>query len=283
MRAVEQEAARALHATQGAWLSIGEIVETPEERNSRTVYDAESINELAASIKEHGILQPLLVRPVDAHETDRYPTLLVNGQPQSPGYVVIAGNRRLKAARLAGLDEVPCAVKVASDDQSFVLNIVENVQRRELTGRERVRAITLLASLEDVDGRSLGVHDISRRTGLSTATISQWLRIRTKAALREAVEEERLDIGRAMRLVSVPEETLEEMIDRAGSLSQQDLGREVAAINRSPETRQKRIATVNQRRLLHAYQQLMLVDEVDNDLRDQLELIRQRVHELLQA
>jgi ParB family chromosome partitioning protein len=283
MRAVEREAARALHATQGAWLSIGEIVETPEMQNSRTVYDVDSLTELASSIKEHGVLQPLLVRPIQAGETDRYPTMLVNGQPQSPTYVVIAGNRRLKAARMAGLDEVPCSVKVAGDDQSFVLNVVENVQRRELSGRERVRAITLLANLTDVEGRTLGVHAISRRTGLSTATISQWLRIRTKPTLREAVEGERLDIGRAMRLVSVPDDTLDEMIDRASELSQHELGREVAAMNRTPERRQKRIASVNQRRLMHAYRQLMLVDEVDTDLREQLELIRFRVDELLQT
>jgi ParB family chromosome partitioning protein len=266
---------------QVAWLPIGEIVETPEERNSRTVYEPKSLDELAASIKEHGILQPLLVRPIRSHEADRYPTMLINGQPMSPSYVVIAGNRRLKAARLAGADEVPCAVKVASDDQAFVLNVVENVQRRELSGRERVRAITLLASLADDEGRFLGVNEISRRTGLSAATISQWLRIHAKPALRAAVESERLDIGRAMRIVSVPDEVLEEMIERAASLSQHDLGREVALVNRDPEIRRKRIATVNHRRVMHAYRQLMLVDEVDADIRDQLELVRRRVEELL--
>ena len=205
-----------------------------------------------------GILSVRFVRRSTVHQimlrtiaqlADAHGHRVLDPVPQSLAavttYSMDGGLWKQVASELIGLEDARAhrAVKVASDDQAFVLNVVENVQRRELSGRERVRPITLLASLTDDDGRSLGVHEIGRRTGLSAATISQWLRIQTKAALRTAVEDERLDIGRAMRLVSVPEDTLDEMIDRAGTLSQQDLGREVAAIiapGDPPETHRDR-------------------------------------------
>jgi hypothetical protein len=86
-------------------------------------------------------------------------------------------------------------IRAASADDALVVNIVENLQRRDLSGPGRVRAIRLLASLADGTGRPLGVRTISRRTGLAPATISAWLRIDRRPALKATVEKEQLDIG----------------------------------------------------------------------------------------
>jgi ParB family transcriptional regulator, chromosome partitioning protein len=158
------------------------------------------LKELADSIAEHGVLQPILVTPAG----DRYR--------------VIAGNRRLKAAVRAGLERVPAIVKAEADDQTMLLwNIVENIQRVDLSAAERVRAIRQLAAF------GFGIREMSRGTGLSPATISKWTRIADKPAVLCALEEGRLDIFRAMELAPVKDPAcLEELIEAAPGLTQKE-------------------------------------------------------------
>ena len=93
-------------------LPIASIAESPEARNSRRGYDQAKLNELAASIQTHGILQPIIVAP------------------EGEGYQVIAGNRRLKAALRAGLERIPAIVKAHLDEETkYLINLVENIQR----------------------------------------------------------------------------------------------------------------------------------------------------------
>src|SRR3954471_17905682 len=168
-RVLAAEAERALRPVSVANLPVERIAETPESRNSRRGYDEGKLNELAASIREHGILQPILVTP------------------DGDGYRVIAGNRRLKATIRAGLRTIPALIKTQVDaHRQFFLNLVENVQRVDLTGKERLEAIRLLAA------SGLGVREISRGTGISPGTISRWLHIADRPALAQALEEERL-------------------------------------------------------------------------------------------
>jgi ParB/RepB/Spo0J family partition protein len=192
-RSLAAEAERALHPVNVASLPVERIRETPEARNSRRGYDEDKLNELAASIREHGVLQPILVTP------------------DGDGYRVIAGNRRLKATIRAGLTAIPALVKTQVDEhREFFLNLVENVQRVDLSGKERVEAIRLLAA------SGLGVREISRGTGISPGTISRWLRIADRPILARALEEERLDIARAMTLAPVrDEEALARLVDEA--------------------------------------------------------------------
>jgi ParB family transcriptional regulator, chromosome partitioning protein len=230
-----------------AWIALGEIDETPVELNSRQTYDEASINELAASVQEHGILQPLCVRP--------------NGER----YTLVFGLRRLKAATRAGLQEVPCTIQVADDDRAFLLNTIENLHRHQLSGAERVRAIERLAAT------SLTGREISRRTGFSQSTIARWLKIDRRPVLKDALEQDRLDVGRAMALADAPEEALPHLLDLARALPQTALKERVAELNvmrnASPRT------TVDSRRLLEALRLLTLVEDVHSEDRGLVEQI----------
>jgi ParB family chromosome partitioning protein len=268
------------HVVCVASLPVNSLDETPKVHNSRVVYDESSLEELTASIKQHGILQPILVRPIGEAKPS------VDGDSWTPDrarYVVIAGNRRLRAARRAGLMEVPCVIRVADSDDAFVLNLVENLQRRELTARERVRAISLLAGLTDQTGRALGIREISQRTGLSAATVSMWLRIDRQPALMEALVEERLDIGRAMKLVSAPQWAIPALIERAASLSQGELVTAVAAAKRDDHVVVQKRSSANVQRATAAYHALEQIDQVPESVAELLEQALDRVGELMAA
>jgi ParB family chromosome partitioning protein len=251
---VRAEARRSVHPVKVAWLPVGEIDETPPELNSRRAYDETSIDELAASVAEHGILQPLCVRPTGAR------------------YVLVFGMRRLRAAARAGLREVPCTIQVADEDRAFLLNTVENLHRRQLSGAERVRAIEKLAATD------LGVRDISRRTGFHPATISRWLKIDRRPLVKDALEREILDLGRAMALADAPEEAIAALLQAAPTLRQDELKARVA------QARVLRYATprsVDSRRLLEALRLLTLVQTVGDDdveLLGQLQDCLDRLH-----
>jgi len=207
-RTLAAEAERALRPISVASLPVERIAETPESRNSRRGYDEGKLNELAASIREHGILQPILVTP------------------DGDGYRVIAGNRRLRASVRAGLETIPALIKTQVDaHREFFMNLVENVQRVDLTGKERIEAIQLLAA------SGLGVREISRGTGISPGTISRWLRIADRPILARALEEERIDIARAMTLAPIrDEEALVRLLDTAASTPRADLNAAVQSV-----------------------------------------------------
>src|SRR5262249_28290668 len=144
-------------------------------------YDAAAINELAGSIQEHGVLQPILVAP---KKDGRYDTIF--------------GNRRLLAARRAGLTVIPAMVRSnLNEHQKFVWNLVENIQRVDLSPKERVASILALAE------SGMGVREISRGTGKAPGTISRWLRVANKPAVVKALEEERIGLSHAQYLAPI--------------------------------------------------------------------------------
>jgi ParB/RepB/Spo0J family partition protein len=205
---LSSQAQRALHPVRVADLPVDAIDETPEARNSRRGYDEAKLNELAASIQEHGVLQPILVTPAG----DRYR--------------VIAGNRRLKASIRAGNKSIPALIKTQVDEhKQFFLNLVENVQRVDLTGKERVEAIRLLAA------SGLGVREISRGTGISPGTISRWLHIADQPMLAEALEADELDIARAMTLAPVKDSLrLRQLLEVAAEIPRSELEEKVQRV-----------------------------------------------------
>jgi ParB/RepB/Spo0J family partition protein len=252
-RTLAAEAERALHPINVASLPVERIAETPEARNSRRGYDEHKLNELAASIREHGVLQPILVTP------------------DGDGYRVIAGNRRLKATIRAGLRTIPALIKTQVDaHRQFFMNLVENVQRVDLSGKERVEAIRLLAA------SGLGVREISRGTGISPGTISRWLHIADRPLLAQALEEERLDIARAMTLAPVRDDAaLARLLEDAPHTPRADLNAAVQSVL------QQNSYCLDDGRLADVDRKLALVRTVTDVGAAHLQRIKERVDALL--
>jgi ParB/RepB/Spo0J family partition protein len=188
------------------WLPVADIDEPSRTRNSRRAYPEGSIKELSASLRQDGFLQPLCVRP------------------HGPRYELVFGVRRFRAALQAGLLDVPCTIRTADDDRAFLLNAIENLHREQLSNAERVAAIERLAAT------GLGVREIGRRTGFNPSTISRWLRINRRPALKEALEEGRIDIARAVTLVEAPKSALRDLIAAAPNMPAAELRRQVMSV-----------------------------------------------------
>lgn len=275
------------------WIPLEQIVQTPAELNSRQDYGAAEMEELVASIRQHGITSPILVRPITRAEAERE-AIVIQERPYVPAYVLIAGNRRYLAASKAGLHALPALVRAVEAEQAFLLNLTENIQRRNLSNVERARALQILANLADERGERLSLTQIQERIGKSAATVSSWIRIGRSGPLRDALEQDRIDIGRAMALAPLArEETaskLHALLTEAGSLRREELVARVSEIAGDARVRRprrrgrvvKRVATLTERRLMESYRLLMNVDVVqDGPERDLLEQIQARVAELL--
>ena len=111
-------------------LPISEIV--PNRYQPRNIFNDEKISELSESIKEHGVIQPIVVRQIEA------------------GYEIIAGERRYRASELIGLDKIPAIIRDYDDRQSASIAIVENIQREDLTAIEEALAYRQLIELHGI-------------------------------------------------------------------------------------------------------------------------------------
>ena len=155
----------------------------PNPRQPRSLLHPEELQELTASIREHGVLQPLIVTPGD-----------MQGR-----YILIAGERRLQAARLAGLASVPVLVRQATDQQRLELAIIENVQRSDLSALEQAEAYRQLA--EDFD---LSHEEIAARVGKSRVAVTNTLRLlKLPDAVKKALIEGRVSEGHARALLAL--------------------------------------------------------------------------------
>ncbi len=126
----------------------------PNPFQPRRVYDPAALEALSDSISQHGVLQPLVVRPVER------------------GYQLIAGERRLRASQMAGLTTVPVVVRQASDQQALLLALLENLQREDLNPLEEAHAFQRLA-----DEFSLSHEDIAAGVGKDRSTVANTLRL----------------------------------------------------------------------------------------------------------
>ena len=139
---------------------IDSIAPNPEQ--PRSAFDDEALEELTASVREHGVIQPLLVTelPEDA------------SSPGGPRYQLIAGERRLRAAQAAGLVRVPVTVRESVPREQLVLALIENVQREDLNPLEESRAYKRL-----VDDYGLTQQQVAERVGRSRASVTNRLRL----------------------------------------------------------------------------------------------------------
>lgn len=165
-------------------LPIENISRNP--RQPRSQMDQEELEELAASIRENGIIQPLIVTPA--------------GEPEK--FTLIAGERRLLAAGMAGMDTVPVIVREASELQRLELALIENVQRSDLTPLDAAEAYRQLA-----DDFSLSHEQIAQRLGKSRVSVTNTLRLlKLPEDVRLSLNKGKITAGHARALLGLPTE-----------------------------------------------------------------------------
>ena len=175
---------RAAPATDVPELPIERIARNPHQPRNR--FDETETAELAASIALHGVLQPIVVRAA-----------------ADGGYELIAGERRLRAARIAGLTHIPAVVRDSAEGEQLELALVENLQRQDLNAIEEAGAYREL-----IDRFALSHEDVARKVGKSRVAISNALRLLDLTVeTREAIADGRITEGhgRALAALTVPE------------------------------------------------------------------------------
>ncbi|MFN4232915.1 ParB/RepB/Spo0J family partition protein [Thermus sp.] len=179
----------------------------PNPHQPRRRFAQESLEELAASIREKGLLQPLLVRP------------------KGEGYELVAGERRLRAAEMAGLKEVPVLIRDLTDQEAMEVALVENLQREDLTPLEEARGYQALLGL------GLTQEEVAKRVGKARSTVANALRLlQLPQEVLEALEEGLISAGHARALLMLePEDRLwglKEILDKGLSVRQAEALRE---------------------------------------------------------
>lgn len=200
-------------------LKISEI--EPNRDQPRKDFDESALAELAHSISQHGVLQPLLVRP------------LIGG-----GYQIVAGERRYRACRMAGVTEVPVVIRELSDSETMELALIENLQRENLTPIEEAKGFGVL-----VDEYGMSQEDVSQVVGRSRSAVANSLRLlNLPKEVSDMVERGEISAGHGRTLLALGSE--EEMINAAKQIYEKELSvrqteKLVKAINAEKDKAQK--------------------------------------------
>ncbi len=156
----------------------------PNKLQPRKKFDSEKLRELKDSIKEKGIIQPVIVRTIE------------------DGYELIAGERRFRAVKELGYDEIPVIVKEVSDADSLELSLIENIQREELNPVEEANAY-----MDLIEKFNFSQEEISKAVGKDKSTVSNTLRLLTLPKLIQGyVSENLISMGHAKAILSLPTE-----------------------------------------------------------------------------
>ncbi len=205
----------------------GAIAEIPLEQieanpfQPRTDFDREALDELVASIEAQGIIQPVTVRKMGFEK-----------------YQLISGERRLKAAKLAGLKAIPSFIRVANDEQMLEMALIENIHRQDLNAIEV--AISYRRLMEEC---KLTQEKLSERVGKGRTTIANFLRLlKLPPEIQVALRDGRINMGQARTLITIDDEVLQlkilhEIIENELSVRQtEQLVKEIKA----PERKEKK-------------------------------------------
>lgn len=163
----------------------------PNATQPRVEFNIDAINELAASIKIKGIIQPVIIRTIKSDDLN-----------EKIKYEIIAGERRWRAAQIAGLSTIPAVIKQSVDDrETLMLSLIENIQRNDLNPIEEALAYQRLAKIFSL------THDqISEGVGKSRSSVSNLLRIlELPNSVQDAIKAGRLSIGHAKVLLMIPD------------------------------------------------------------------------------
>ena len=167
-------------------IPISQISPNPEQ--PRSTFDEESLEELAASIREIGIIQPLTLRSTGGDS-----------------YQIISGERRFRAAKIAGLDSVPAYVRTANDSEMTEMALIENIQREDLNAIEIASTSKKL-----IDQYSLTQERLSERIGKKRATIANFLRLlKLPAEVQLGLRDKLIDMGHARALLAVEKPSMQ--------------------------------------------------------------------------
>ncbi len=168
-------------------LALSQLV--PGRHQPRKYFDSNALNELAVSIRNQGVIQPLLVR-------------LLPGMPQR--YEIVAGERRWRAARLAGLTEVPVIITEYTDKEAMTVALVENLQRENLNPLEEAEALQALREAHD-----LSQEELAEQLGKSRSAVANSLRLlQLPPSIQESLARGDISAGHARALLSVTDEVL---------------------------------------------------------------------------
>jgi ParB family chromosome partitioning protein len=156
----------------------------------RINYDSEKLNELKASIKEKGVLQPILVRQ------------------SGSAYEVVAGERRLRASRALGLETIPVIVKELSDKEALVIALIENIQREDLSPIEEALGFRRL-----IDEFTYTHEEVAQAVGKERSTVTNFLRLlNLPEDIQKSVSEGKISMGHARTLLSVEDEDKQKIL-----------------------------------------------------------------------
>lgn len=154
----------------------------PNRNQPRRSFDEEALTELCNSIRDHGVLQPILVRPQ------------IYG-----GYQIVAGERRYRAARMAGLGEIPAIIRELNDSEAMQIALIENLQRRDLSPLEEAKGFKVL-----MDDYGFSQEDVARTVGKSRSAVANTLRLLgLPEEVKPLLEENKLSAGHARALLAL--------------------------------------------------------------------------------
>jgi ParB family transcriptional regulator, chromosome partitioning protein len=183
--------------------SVDEVDITKIDANPyqpRTIFDEETLNELASSIKEIGIIQPITIR-----------------QSENGRFQLISGERRLRASKIAGITKIPAYIRTANDQNMLEMALVENTQREDLDAIEIAISYQRL-----IDECSLTQEILSQRVGKKRATVTNYLRLlKLPAEIQLGIKERKLSMGHARTLVNIDEP--KDQLKIYGKIIDQDL------------------------------------------------------------
>lgn len=181
------EAEKAAYGDAGATLmeEIDIAMVSPNPKQPRSAFDEDALEELADSIKTLGLIQPITVR-----------------RERGGKYIIISGERRWRAAQLAGMEKMPAYIREADDQALHEMALVENIQRQDLNAMEI--AISLQRLMEECE---LTQDAVSSRVGKKRSTVANYLRLLTlPAEVQMALKQDVISMGHAKAIASLPEE-----------------------------------------------------------------------------
>lgn len=214
---IPEEVVRKPSAAPGlANIRVSEIRTSPFQ--PRTTFDQERLSELAGSIAQKGVIQPIVVRAVEG------------------GYEVIAGERRLRAAEMAGRRVIPALVVEATDEEAIQIGLIENIQRDDLNPLDRAAALNRL-----MEQFSLSQQEVATRIGKDRTSVANYVRILSLPEdVKEFIRQDKLTFGHARALLALENPAEQRAVARevvAKSLSVRQCEKAVARRKSAPRPR----------------------------------------------